>query len=398
MKMNFFPCREILRSFLFPALCLGSVGRTDVSSVSRPNVLFIISDDLNDFVGPLRGYVPNLTPNMDRLAARGVSFKNAEANGLYCAPSRTSLLTGFYPTTTGYYGGEDNARGHMRNTPAIKDAVTIPQMFMNSGYATFVTGKLYHILSHAEYQYFTGDTGGADGHLLPHDFGPWPWDGVRNPPGKYLPPVPHPGGYPPFNTLSRSGFSRLSNIPDVPADPAHGIPGYRGWTLHQRPWKYVNDGNRARMPDEQSVKWATERLMRGRDKPFFMVVGLVRSHTPWYVPDQYFDLFPLDQIPLPPAILDDPTPGDSREGKLGPHDKGWDTFKTFYNAAGEQGLKEILQAYLAAIRFVDDQIGDLMKALDESPAASNTLIVYTSDQGYHNGEKHRYGTNTCWER
>jgi len=360
----------------------------------RPNVLLIVADDLNDFVGPLRSYVPGLTPNMDRLAARGVNFRNAHANGLYCAPSRTSLLTGLYPTTTGYYSGTNDERGHMRNNPVIRDAVTLPEFFLQNGYATFLTGKVYHINPHAEFEHFKGDAGDESGHGVHHDFGPWPWDGEDG--EGYIPPNVHPALPPPFDQLAYAGYSRLSNIPSIPPDPGKGIPGYTGWTLNRKPWRYVDNEDRDLLPDERSVEWASTVFQRERERPFLMIFGFNRPHTPLYVPDQYFDLFPLDEIvlpPMPPDDLDD-IPEEGRRLNDGTARQ----FQAFYESSGEQGLKEYLQAYLASIRFVDDQLGLLLDALEAGPAGDNTLVILTSDHGYHVGEKARIGKNTCWER
>ncbi len=387
-------CRSGLGRVLIPLVCSAAIHSGAGAETERPNVLFIVADDLNDFIGPLRNIVSGLTPNMDRLAARGVSFNNAQANGLYCAPSRTSCLSGLYPTTTGYYGCRNDESGHRRNNPILKDAVTLPESFLNNGYATFLTGKIYHINPHAEFEHFQGDLGGRDGRGVAHDFGPWPWDGKQG--RGYIPPNAHPSLPPPFDKLAYSGYSRLSDIPEIAPDPENGIPGYKGWSINRKPWRYVNDEDRDLLPDERSVEWASEIIQRERSKPFFLAVGFNRPHTPLYVPDKYFDMFPLEDIVLPLMPADDlddiPVEGHRLQ------DGTARLYKTFYEHAGEQGLKEFLQAYLASIRFVDDQLGVLLKALDESPAAKNTLIVLTSDHGYHVGEKSRIGKNTCWER
>ncbi len=378
---------------LIPLVCSAAIHSVAGADEARPNVLLIVADDLNDFVGTLRNYVPGLTPNMDRLAARGVTFVNAQANGLYCCPSRVSLLTGLYPTTTGYYGALNDERGHMRNNPVIKDALTLPERFLDNGYATFMTGKIYHTPAHSEFQYFTGDTGN-DGRGVPQDFGPWPWDGRV---GKgYMPPIAHPALPSPFDKMPYDGYGRLSNIPEVSPDPDKGIPGFCGWSMNRKPWRYVNDDDRDLLPDERSVRWAAEIFEKKRKRPFFMAFGFNRPHTPLYVPDKYFELFPLDQIVLPPMPKDDLDDIPEEGRRL--NDGTARLFRAFYESSGEQGLREFLQAYLASVRFVDDQLGILLDALEQSSAGANTLIVFTSDQGYHFGEKGRIGKNTCWER
>ncbi len=386
---------RFIHDALLPLLCSLTVQPLGAApQPGQPNVLLMIADDLNDFVGPLRSYMPGLTPNIDRLAARGVSFNNAQANGLYCAPSRTSLLTGLYPTTTGYYGCRNDASGHMRNNAVIRDAVTMPESFLNHGYVTFTTGKLYHAPQHAEFQHFTGDAGDGDGRGIPQDFGPWPWDGkaVKG----YAPPSANPALPAPFNSMPYDGYGRLSNLPDVPADPGSDVPGFKGWSINRRPWRYINDDDRDLMPDEKSVNWVSDIFRRDREKPFFLAVGFNRPHAPLYVPDKYFDMFPLDEIELPPMPADDLDDIPEEGRRL--QDGTARLYRAFCESSGEQGLREFLQAYLASIRFVDDQVGALLSVLEDSPAGSNTLIVFTSDQGYHFGEKQRIGKNTCWER
>jgi len=192
------------------------------------------------------------------------------------------------------------------------------------------------------------------------------------------------------------GYGRLSNIPDLPADPDHGVPGFKGWSINRNPWMYVNDDDRDLMPDERSVNWVSDIFRRDREKPFFVAVGFNRPHAPLYVPDKYFDMFPLDEIELPPMPADDLDDIPKEAWRL--QDGTARLYRAFYESSGEQGLKEFLQAYLASIRFVDDQVGVLLNALESTPAGTNTLIVFTSDQGYHFGEKQRIGKNTCWER
>src|SRR5688572_16050144 len=109
-------------------------------AANRPNVLFIAIDDLNDWVGCLGGHSHARTPNLDRLAARGTLFRNAHCQAPLCNPSRSSILTGLRPSTTGIYGLVPGIRA----VPALKERVTLPQSFARAGYFTFTCGKIYH--------------------------------------------------------------------------------------------------------------------------------------------------------------------------------------------------------------------------------------------------------------
>jgi arylsulfatase A-like enzyme len=321
--------------------------KDSVASVKEasPNVLFIAVDDLNNLLGILGGYAKAKTPNIDRLAARGVLFSNAHCQAPLCGPSRASLMTGLRPSTTGIYGmiPDDKIRS---DNPATKGIVMLPEYFGNNGYHTMGIGKLFH--QHAPEGTFDESGGRVKG------FGPYPperfaWDG--------------------YGSSDRENYGRTST--DWGAFPE------------------TDD----QMPDHASVDWAMERLNREYDKPFFLGVGLLRVHVPLYVPQKWFDLYPLESITTPPYRADDLS--DVPPVALRINDLPMMPTTEWARASGE--WPKIMQAYLACISFVDYEIGRLLDALDGSDYADNTVVVMWSDHGYRMGEKGTFAKHALWE-
>ena len=250
--------RRLALSALLALLGLGA-GREE----AKPNVLFIAVDDLNDWIGCLGGHPDARTPNIDRLAARGVLFTRAYCAAPACNPSRVALMTGIRPSTSGVYHNSNPWR------PALPKAVTIPQHFMAHGYAALGGGKIYH------------------------------------------------GRYP--DKASWNSYFKKGADPKPAKVPANGIPR----TAHFD-WGPV-DATDEEMNDTKVTSWAIETLKKKHDKPFFLACGIFRPHLPWYVPRKYFDMFPLDSITLPrvkDGDLDDvPPPGRRIARPEGDHRK-----------------------------------------------------------------------------
>jgi len=209
----------------------------------RPNVLFLAIDDLNDWIDALDGYPGVLTPNLDRLARRGVLFKRAYCSAPACNPSRASLLCGIRPSTSGVYENSQPWR------PVLHDAVTLPQHFQAHGYHVVGGGKIFH--------------------------------------GRYKDPA------------SWHTYFERPKTPRPDRTPANGIPrtGHFDWGPLDVP-----DED---MGDMKVTDWAIEYLSKEHKKPFFLAVGLFRPHLPWYVPRKYFDRYPLSEIVLPKVPADD---------------------------------------------------------------------------------------------
>ncbi|MFP4057972.1 MAG: sulfatase [Candidatus Brocadiia bacterium] len=299
----------------------------------RPNVLFIAIDDLNDWTGCLGGHPDVKTPNIDRLAARGVLFAHAYCSAPACNPSRASLMSGVLPATSGVYHNPQPWR------PVLPDALTLQEAFHQAGYRVMGRGKIYH---HGRGERFFTEKG---------------WDDY----------VPKGGD------------------PRPPERPVNGIPG----TAHFD-WGPV-DVPDARMDDTQVADWCIERLGKPYDQPFFLACGLFRPHLPWYVPRRWFDLYPLDQVTLPNVKEDDlddvPPIGRRMARPEGDHKK-----VTEHNQ-----WPKAVQGYLASISFTDWNVGRVLDALDRSPHKHNTLVVLWGDHGWHLGEKLHWRKFALWE-
>ncbi len=392
-----------LRTGTLLLVVLAAVSRCSPASpeahpAPTPNVLLIMVDDLNAAVAGLGGHPQAITPNINRLMERGVTFTNAHSNAPLCAPSRASMLTGLYPHTSGYFGG--NAYDYRLN-PTLKDAKTLVEHFSDNGYQVYGTGKIQHHVSPDTTIWINKD--GAYGYGIPASFGPYPWDGQD--PTVTGHDVPHPGlpetlfdGSQP-NNYADVTITPLSNVPSYPPDPEKGIPGYQGWRLFKQPFRYVSEQDRDLMPDERYAAWATDQLQAAHDKPFMLCVGFVRPHVPHVAPEEYFDMFPLDSIQLAEIL-----PGDTADcASTLVHDynygngsrDGIENYTQVMKLA--HGLERWTQAYLACIAFVDDQIGKVLDALEESAYADNTIIVLASDHGYHMGQKNWLYKHSLWE-
>ncbi|SMC80345.1 sulfatase [Cellulophaga tyrosinoxydans] len=315
-------------------------------AVSKPNVLFIAVDDLNNMIGPIDNFSNVKTPNFDRLAAMGVTFSNAHCQAPLCGPSRASLMTGLRPSTTGIYGMTHDNEVRREGNPATKDITFLPEYFENNGYHTMGIGKLFHI--HAPDSVFNESGGRVKG------FGPYPekrfvWDGFGN-----------------------------------------GIKGIHGRTSTD--WGAFPE-NDTLMPDHQSVNWVVDRLHRKYDKPFFMGLGFLRVHVPLYVPQKWFDLYPLEDIQTPPYLADDLN--DIPNVGLQINDLPMMPSTEWAIESGE--WKKIVQAYLACISFVDNELGRVLDALENSEYGDNTIIVLWSDHGYRLGEKGTFAKHALWE-
>ncbi len=339
----------------------------------RPNVLFIICDDLNDWALHPAGHPTTKTPNLDRLRKRSVSFNNAHVVVPVCGPSRKCLFSGLYPQTL-----DDYSFAPWKSVKKLQGCVPIPLHFRNHGYHVYGTGKLLH--EGAGGDFFT------DYGIRP-DYGPWPSLGKGAPRN-----TPHPAQ---FETWKKHlpvpmhrdlNYGPLSKVPTWKADAFKGMPGAKGWFYENgKRFKYVDDKDRDLTPDEISAAWAVDILNKKHDRPFYLSVGFVRPHTPLYAPQKYFDLFPLDEIQLPPYKKDDLKDCAPLLRERWPW--GRQKYDALIKAGGEQAWKEWVQAYCACTAFVDDQIGKVLDALDASGQRDNTIVILTSDNGYHVGEK-----------
>jgi len=378
--------------FLLQLISISLLGQN-----KQPNVLFVIFDDLNDFPEPFGGNSQSITPNMDRLSQMGVTFVNAASNAPLSAPSRASLLSGLYPSTTGYFDAAyaNELRWKWRQFPALRDAKTMMEHFRDNGYNVYGTGKIFHN-GEEDWRVWMDETGKMQFGHFP-SWGPFAWDGKK----PFVPyetghvaavRIPH-SSYPDIWYLSF--FTSLDDVPNVPPDTINGTPGYKGWYELGQSFKYISEDDRDLMADEKNAEYIKGLLTKKHDKPFMICMGVNRPHEPYLAPKKYFDMFPLDKVKvayMPEDDLSDCAP-DMVNNYVQMTSKA-----EYYKLVKERyTMERWMQAYLACIAFADDQFGKVLTALENSPYADNTIIVLTSDNGYHTGEKSRIYKHSVWE-
>jgi arylsulfatase A-like enzyme len=320
------------------------------AAAAQPNVVFLSCDDLNDWVGCLGGYPGVQTPNIDRLARRGVLFSDAHCATPLCNPSRTALLTGRRGDTTGIYNNEQYWR------PALPDVVTLPQHFMQNGYHVAGAGKVFHHVAG-----FNPPDQWHDFQLQEFD-DPW---------------------------YRRAGwYPWVKKIPAPPGHPFNGLdnfPGEFDWGVLPR--------KEAEYGDIQAVEYGEKFLARKQEKPFFLALGLWHPHIPLFAPQSYFDLYPPEKVKLPVAPEDDLDDVPAMGKKFAAA-----RIEEHRRILREGKWKDAVRAYLACISFADAMVGRVVAALDQSAHARNTILVFWSDNGWHLGEKQHWHKSTLWQR
>jgi iduronate 2-sulfatase len=330
--------------FLTSGMMGSQAAAAEQPSKRRPNVLFIISDDLTATALSCYGNQLCQTPNIDRLAAESMRFTRAFCNGTYCGPSRASFLSGYYPHATGVLG-------YTSPRPAIGDRATWPQHFKNAGYYTARVSKIYHMGVPGGIEY------GGDGR--DHNNGNGAddaasWTERFNSPG-------------PEWKAAGTGETLEGN-----PDGKKPVVGGNTFVVVEA------DGGDLVHSDGKTAAKAVELIELHADEPFFLAVGFVRPHVPFVAPRQYFEPFlPYEKLPLPLKI-----PGD------------WDdipqagiNYKTSLNMQmDERRQKKAVGGYYASVAYMDAQVGKVLDALETSGQADNTIVIFTSDHGYHLGE------------
>ncbi|MCX6326139.1 MAG: sulfatase [Bacteroidia bacterium] len=322
-------------------------------SQDKPNIVIIAVDDWNDWVGPM-GNRQVKTPNLDKLAKMGVTFHNAQTPAHFSTPSRTAILTGLYPATTGCYADEV----FLYDYPEL---VTLPKMFNNSGYEVVGGGKVFHhmpgYLDLAAYDYY------------------YHWNPNEKKKGWGL------------NSWSSENKATPKQIPVT--DVAK-VMNYSNFDFVALPNELEEE-----MADTKCFNWAAEYLSGKHSKPFLMTVGSYAPHKANYVPKKYFDLYPLEKIQLPIVKEDDldDVPEVARNRMMSEWNKKYSKLSGL-----DKPRERIVQAYLAACSYADAMVGKILAALEKGGYQENTIIVLWSDNGYHLGEKKHYAKHTLWQR
>ena len=315
----------------------------DEDSIKQPNILFIAIDDMNDWVGVLGGNSQTKTPNIDKLAQRGVLFTNAHATAPACSPCRNAVLYGMQPYHSGLYPFYER----MEMDPVFfENHKSLMQLFLANGYNTYGAGKIQHNSMNSS--------------------------SIRM-----------------FDSLeyTESINARLNALPKPVLDGTQGTGSkVYGGDLCARPSLSPLESH----VDYNISMFGVDILNRKHDKPFFLAVGFIKPHLPFVAPIKYFDMFPRADIMKPEInehdLADIPWAGRSN-AKLG-DDFNFRTANTW---------EDWIRAYLACIAYTDDNIGRVIDALDASEYKDNTIVVLWSDHGYHFGEKRSFRKFSLWE-
>jgi len=311
----------------------------------KPNVLFLIIDDLNDWSKLLNKDNPIKMPNLESLAQKGVLFTHAYCSSPACNPSRVSVMTGLRPHKTGVYGNKSDWRR------ALPDAVTIQQYFMQNGYYSAGAGKVFH-------------------HF---------WDGAFH------------------DTASFNDFLMLpKTYPDSPM-PEHKLNGFDWYGSLNTDWG-AYPAKLEDAVDYKTASYGVKFLSEKHEKPFILSIGIFRPHMPFFAPESYFEKYPLKDVVMPAVKSDDWDDLPSGAVTL-LKDKKW-----FWQGMEKamkinpDAWKEMVRAYQSCATFADDQMGRVLDALDNSPYKDNTIIVLWSDNGFHLGEKQHIEKFALWEK
>jgi len=303
---------------------------------SRPNVVMIIADDMNGygFYGEHRGV---RMPYLDRFKETALTFDRAYCASPACVPSRAAVFSGLYPHTTGSY--RNGSAPWDKTLAAIE---SLPECFKRSGYATWGGGKLFHA-------------------PFPADREKLAWDNK-----------PYGGGFGPF-----------------PPQKDQLLGNFWGWM----PW----EGPDSDFPDVKNAQDAIQFLQQDHDKPFFLMYGLWRPHTPFTAPKRFFEMYRLNDVKVPvpgwrPDDLDD-VPALGQELA-----RVWGERFDLCGAADPNRWRQFVHAYYACTSFADWSAGRVIETLDKSRYAGNTIVIFWSDNGYHCGEKNHWEKTTLWEQ
>lgn len=348
-----------------PALRTANGPAPQPPTASRPNVVMILVDDLKPALHSYGDPVA-ISPNLDRLAGRGMQFDMAYTNQAVCAPSRINLMTGARSTSTGIYHFGMNFRDY------LPGAVTLPQHFKAAGYHAESMGKVYHI-----------------GHGTTDDAASWSVPHHKEKVIEYLDPA-STGGVP---TQEEALFYEVPVKGDDAFAYARTLARGSAWEKPDVPDEAYADGRTA------ARAIARLRTLQKGGQPFFLAVGFARPHMPFSVPKRYWDMYDPAKLPMP-AFEDSPAGMPAYAGKQGgeivaykqvPADVPGKDFPTDLK-------RSLIHGYYAGVSYVDAQIGKVLDELDRSGLAKNTIVVVWGDHGFHLGDHGIWTKHTNFEQ
>lgn len=332
-----------------------------VIAQSKPNILLIVSDDLNTRIGPYME-LDRHTPNLDRLANEGVRFTKAYCQYPLCGPSRASFMSGLHPESNGVVGNNHVLGSYRKVTPALSNHPSMAGIFKENGYFSARVSKIYHMGVPGGIE--RGEPGGDD---------PDSWDYTYNVMAN--------------ETLSPGEFELLS-----PKNTHYGssfltikVPNH----LQETQADYLAVSQAIAILENRAgdiAPNATNKIRLKPEEPFFLGVGLVRPHVPFVAPEDCFLPYPADEMEVPEFVIGENVP----EQALRNRNKGiWDMT--------EEQKRKSISGYMASVRFMDQQVGRLLDALDRLELRKNTIVVFISDHGFNLGEHDSWSKVSLWE-
>lgn len=325
--------RKFLFSVVHLVLVLTIFKTTAQTASQKPNVLFIVADDMNKW--SLRNDYPVLkVPAIQKLVSQSLYFENASCAAPVCVPSRAAFFSGKYPHNTRVYR---NGPDVWNNSNLLTQVEAIPELFKRNGYTTWGGGKTFHVKLPGNREKEMFDNNIFNGNYGPFFTGPGHWNDIK-------------------------------------------------------PW----EGPDTDFTDVVNAERAVDFLGQKHEKPFFMFYGLYRPHTPYTAPKRFYELYDdVKKFPLPPGYLENDLDDVPEAGKA-----LIDGISQFAKTGRtrEEGFQAFLKAYCANTSFADWNIGRVLNALDKSPYARNTIVIFVSDNGFHNGTKNHWTKQTLWEQ
>ncbi len=341
-------------------LCLAATAPICLAQ-QQPNVLLIISDDLNTRIGPYDRQKDH-TPHLDRLASEGVQFDRTYCQYPLCGPSRASFMSGLYPETNKLISNQYIIGNFRTANSDLADHPSLAGFFKEQGYYSARVSKIFHM----------GVPGGIE-NGGPGADDPDSWDYAYN----VLGPETLSQGtlelLSPKNLHYGGNFSRMIIRDELAATQTDYMATSQAIALLESRAAAVAEG-------------ATNKVKPKPQAPFFIGVGLVRPHVPFVAPENCYEPYPDTEMEIPEAVVNDNVPSEALRQR---NERGW--------GMEEHHKEKVISGYLASVRFMDQQVGRLLDALDRLDLRKETIVVFISDHGYNLGEHDCWSKVSLWE-